>query len=467
MAYRSKEALAGQVQSEIERLNSEDGLPFRELLDEKRLLAALQTAGIEFRDRIYNPMVTLWAFLSQAMGGGDPSCANAVSRVLVDRVRRNLKPCSTNSSSYCTARQRLPEQFVADLARETGQGLHQQAEEDWLWNGRPVVMVDGSTETMADTSENQKEYPQSRGQKSGLGFPIMRYVVLLSLAVGTVLECATGPCRGKQTGEQSLFRQTWGALQAGTIVLGDRLYDAYRDIALLKKRGVDVVFGKKQSRICDFRKGRKLGKDDHIVVWQKPKYDASRYESKEEWESLPDEMEMREVRVTVRRKGYKTRTVIIVTTLLDAELYSAKELTDLFAARWNCELDLRSIKRVLGMHHSLCQTPEMVRKELWTYFLAYNLIRVRMAQAASRHNVHPRKLSFTAAKNHIHNFAEALRGATGTEHHRIEGELLRAIAACRIGDRPGRKEPRAIKKRKQKYSYLTKPRVQARKALAA
>jgi hypothetical protein len=467
MAHRTKEALVSHVQAEMQRLNADQGLPFRELLDESKLLAALERAGVKFRDRIYTPMVTLCAFLSQAMGNEDPSCVNAVSRVLVDRVRRKLKPCSPDSSSYCTARKRLPEQVVADLTREIGQRLHGQAEEDWLWNDRPVKMVDGSTETMADTPENQKEYPQSRGQKRGLGFPIMRYVVLLSLSVGTVLECAMGPCRGKQTGEQSLFRRAWDALQPGDIVLGDRLYDGYRDIALLKEREVDVVFGKKQSRICDFRKGRRLGKDDHIVVWKKPKYDASRFESREEWEALPDEMEMREVRVIVRRKGYKTRAVVIVTTLLDAEVYSAKELTGLFAARWNCELDLRSIKQALGMNHSLCQTPEMVRKELWVYFLAYNLIRVRMAQAAATHNVHPRKLSFTAAMNHIHNFADALRASSGEEHDRIERELLRAIAGCRVGDRSGRKEPRAIKKRKQKYSYLTKPRSQARKQLAA
>jgi hypothetical protein len=467
MAHRSKEALVGHVQSEFERLGLEEGLPFRELLDEQKLIAALQEAGIEYRDRVYTPMVTLCAFLSQAIAKDDPSCENAVSRVLADRVRRKLKPCSTDTSSYCVARRRLPEQVIADLARERGQELHRKAPEEWLWNGRHVVMVDGSTETMADTAANQEEYPQSRGQKTGLGFPILRYVILLSLAVGTALECAIGPCRGKHSGEQSLFRQTWDALRPGDIVLGDCLYDAYRDIVQLKARGIDCLFGKMQSRKCDFRKGRRLGKDDHIVVWKKPKYTASRYQSREEWESLPDEIEMRELRVRVRRKGHKTRTIVIVTTLLDAEQYPAKELAALFAARWNCELDLRSIKRVLGMHHSRCQSPEMVRKELWMHLLAYNLIRVRMAQAADRHSLLPRELSFTAATNHIHNFAQHLRRATGAEHARIEGELLHALATCRVGSRPGRKEPRAVKKRQQKYPFLTKQRDQARKRLAA
>ena len=165
--------------------------------------------------------------------------------------------------------------------------------------------------------------------------------------------------------------------------------------------------------------------------------------------------------------GYRTRTVVIVTTLLDEQTYSSQDLMELFAERWNCELDLRSIKRILGMHHSLCETPSMVRKDLWVRLLAYNLIRVRMAQAAGVNDVLPRKLSFTAAKNHIENFAPCLAQATGAEHRRIEGEMLAAIASCRVGNRPGRKEPRAVKKRQQKYSYLMKPRAQARKGLKA
>ena len=467
MANCTKESVCGQVQSEREKLESSTGLPFRDLLTAERIQAALERAGVKFRDRIFSPMVTLWAFLSQLMSGKDSSCREAVSRVLADRVARGLKACSTETTSYCEARQRLPLEVISGLAREMGQELHRQAPSGWLWKGRRVVIVDGSTATMEDTDENQKEYPQSRNQKAGLGFPILRFVVLLSLSVGTTLECAIGACRGKKTGEQSLFRQTWDALEAGDVVLGDRLYDAYRDIALLKARGIDVVFGKKQSRHCDFRCGRKLGKDDHVVTWKKPKYDASRYESKEEWESLPEEMQIREIRVTVSRKGYRTRTIVVVTTLLDEDLYSAQDVTDLFAQRWHCELDLRSIKQALGMRHLHCRSPEMVVKELWTYLLAYNLIRVRMAQAAAVHGVVPRTLSFVGAKTLMHEFAPHLETTCGAEHQRIEAELIAAIAHCRVGDRPGRKEPRAVKKRAHKHPYLTKPRTKARKQLAA
>ncbi len=464
MANRTKESALGQVQLERQSLESSEALPFRELLNEQRILAALEAEKVEFRDRIFSPMVTLWAFLSQVIARKDSSCEDAVSRVVADRVVRGEKACSSDTSSYCEARSRLPEPLIANLTRETGRELNRLARSEWLWKERHVKIVDGSTATMADTRENQAAYPQSRNQKAGLGFPILRFVVVLSLSVGTVLECAVGACRGKKTGEQSLFRETWDALEPNDIVLGD---DAYRDIALLKARGIDVVFGKKQSRHCDFRRGRKLGPDDHVVVWKKPKYDASRYNSKQEWESLPEEIDIREVRVTVRRPGYRTRKVVIVTTLLDPQPYPAKDLTDLFSQRWHCELDLRSIKQALGMGHLRCKTPQMVRKELWTHLLAYNLVRVRMAQAAAVHGPAPRTLSFTAAKILIHNFAPYLDTTSRAEHRRLEAELLQAIARCRLTKRPGRKEPRAVKKRQQKYSYLTKPRHQARKRLAA
>ncbi len=409
----------------------------------------------------------MWAFLSQAVASKESSCEDAVSRVLAERVANNQPACSADTSSYCKARGRLTESLISDLVRETGQELARKAAPEWLWKGRHVMIVDGSTVEMADTPENQAEYPQSRTQKAGLGFPMMRMVVLISLAVGTVLECAIGPCRGKSTGEQNLFRRMGNSFESNDIVLGDRLYDAYRDIAELKARGVDSVFGKNASRAMDFRRGRRLGPNDHVVVWQRPKYNANRFDSYEQWKSLPEKLEMREIKKSVRCKGRRTRSVIIVTTLLDAEAYSAEEVTDLFALRWHCELDLRSLKQAMGMCRLRCRTPAMVRKELWVYLLAYNLIRVRMAQAAAVHGPMPRSLSLTAAKTHIHNFAPHMKAASKATQDRLEAELLKAIATNQVGQRPGRKEPRAVKKRQQKYSYLTKPRAQARKGLAA
>ncbi len=458
MAHCSRESRICQLQLEQSNLDSSPGLAFRGLLSEEKIRCALEQFKITFRERVYTPAVTIFAALSQVVSGKDSSCRDAVSRVIADLAARGKKACSADTSSYCTARGRLPERLLAGLVQEIGQELHGQALPDWLWKERRVALVDGSTATMDDTEANQEEYPQSKNQKKGLGFPILRFVVLLSLSVGTVLECAIGSCRGKKTGEQSLFRRIGDSLKPGDIVLGDRLYDCYRDIVCLKSRGIDVVFGKKQSRRCDFRLGRRLGPRDHVVTWKKPRYDASRYASRSEWDGLPDTIEMREVSVTVRRPGHRTRTIAVVTTLLDAEQYSAGDLTDLFAQRWHCELDLRSIKRALGMHHLRGRSPQMVRKELWLHLLAYNLVRVRMAQAARLQSQTPRRLSFTAATKLIHHFAPHLVTSQGTLRVRLEAELLAAIGSCTIAHRPGRQEPRAVKKRERKYPYLTKPR---------
>lgn len=466
MAQFTKGAIHSQVQSECEALNASDQLPFRELLSEERIRDALERFGITFRERVFTPMVTMWTFLSQVVDGNG-SCQDAVSRVSAERVAQGKAPCSPNTTSYCTARQQLDERVLVEATRQTGEQLHREARPEWLWKGHRVTLVDGSTVSMADTPENQAEYPQSSSQKKGLGFPALRCVVLLSLSVGSVLDCALEACRGKQTGEQHLFRQLFKTLRSGDIVLGDRLYDCYRDAAVLRARGVAVVFGMKQSRECDFRRGRRLGREDHVVVWERPAYQAARYDSRAQWEALPQTMEVREIRRKVHRPGFRTRTVVIITTLLDGEEHSAEELIALFAERWHCELDLRSIKRVLGMHHLKCKTPEMVRKELWTHLLAYNLIRTKMAEAAAAHDVLPRKLSFTSARNHLQNYAVHLQYASGERHRRLEAELLRHIARSQVGQRPGRKEPRAVKKRNRKYDNLTKPRDKARKELTA
>jgi hypothetical protein len=442
------------------------GLPFRELLDRGRLQQALQRAGITFRDRVFDPLTTLSAFLSQVVASKDASCEDAVSRVIAERVARGARSCSADTSSYCKARKRLPEQVLKELATQTGQDLDRNAKPEWSWKGRSVKIVDGSTAELADTVANQAEYPQSVVQKPGLGFPLLRFVTIFSLATGAIVECAVGSCYGKKSGEENLFRRLWDAFQTGDIALADCLYDSYRGIALLVARGVDCVFGKKQSRRCDFRRGTRLGTDDHVVVWKKPQFDKTRY-SREEWEALPAELTMREVRCVVRRKGYRTRTIIIVTTLIDGDRYTSEELTKLFAQRWHCELDLRSLKQSLGMRRLRCLTPAMARKELWVYLLAYNLIRVRMAQVAAVYERLPRSLSFTAAKTHIQHFAIQARHATPELAGALELALLSAINDSCVGNRPGRKEPRAVKKRKQKYSYLTKPRPQARQGLPA
>lgn len=467
MADSNRKRCPQQVSGDLNRLHEGEGLPFHTLLPKDRIQAVLEAENVSYRaGGIFTPFVTLWAFLSQVLCK-EGSCESAVARVLVHRVERRQKPCSANTASYCEARQKLPEAVYSQLTRSTGRELHRQSAEAWKWKGRLVQIVDGSTSIMHDTPANQKQYPQSRSQKPGLGFPILRFVVLLSLSVGTVLECAIGPCRGKKTGELNLFRQLRQTIESGTILLGDRYYDSYVDISELRSRGVDVVFGMKNLRKCDFRRGRRLGSEDHVVVWTRPRYDSTRFDSREAWAALPETMEVRECRLVVKRRGYQTRVIVVVTTLLDAAIYSKSDLMELFAQRWHCELDLRSIKSAMGMSQLRCKSPEMVRKELWMYLLAYNLIRTQMSRVASVHECQPRQLSFQSAKTFLKEFMQAMERARPNELEHLEAELLKTLYQCRVGDRPGRKEPRAVKQRKNKYPKLKQPREQARKGLPA
>jgi hypothetical protein len=463
MGHCIQSRVSCQLSDDLKKIDECDGLPFENLLSTDVVRGVLQRLGIDFRERIYSPWVTLWAFLSQVISQ-EGTCEDAVLRVAAYRSANGKSQCSGETTSYCAARSSLPEELYSELTRQIGQQLDNQARKAWLCRGRHVKLVDGSTLTMTDTEANQEEFPQSSNQEPGVGFPLARIVVVLSLAVGSLLEAAIRASKGKKTGETTLFRELWSCFNPGDIVLADCLYDSYRDIAQLRERSVDVLFGMKQSRQRDFRRGRQLGKNDHIVMWTKPQFDKSRID-RATWEALPASMEMREVSVRVKRKGHRARTITLVTTLLDAELYPAKELADLFRQRWNCEIDLRSIKTHLGMHHLACKSPEMIRKEFWTYLLAYNLIRVRMAQASAIHGVVPRELSFMSAKKTIQSFSPIISVSSPLQARALVEAMLHYISRHRVGKRPGRSEPRAVKRRAQKHKLLTKPRHEARKAL--
>jgi hypothetical protein len=441
-------------------LQDSEGLPFVDLLSRERVDEALALDGRAFRERIFSPVVTLWAFLWQVLSP-DHSCRDAVARVLGWRVAQGEEPCSAGSSSYCQARLRLPLEMIRRLVRWTGSRTEKQAEPEWLWKGRYRVKIgDGTTVLMADTPNNEAAFPKRRHQAHGVGFPIARMVVIFSLACGTALELALGPTRGKKTGEETLFRSMLDALEPDDVLLGDRLFDSYRSIADLQARGVHVVFRQNASRKTDFRRGRWLGTRDHVVVWRKPRFDAQRFE-RETYDALPDQMEMRELRFQVQQPGFRTRAITLVTTLLDAEEHTAEEIADLYRQRWHCELDLNALKTTLQMEQLRCKTPEMVEKEVWTHFLAYNLMREMMAEAAREHGDLPRHLSFKGAVQTFNAFAPLLI-LLPDQHDRLWTALLGAIASHHVGNRPDRVEPRKLKLRPGKYPYMTRPRTQER-----
>jgi hypothetical protein len=251
--------------------------------------------------------------------------------------------------------------MVRSLARETGQQIARQAQANWLWLGRPVKLVDGTTVTLPDTPKNQADYPQQSNQKTGLGFPIARWVGLLCAATGAVLDAAIGPYSGKTGSEHALFRELLDSIAAGDLILADRYYCAYFVIALLQRRGADVLFQQHQRRHTDFRKGRRLGSRDHVVAWAKPKI-CPGWLPRAQFDAFPETLEVRELKV-----GHK----VLVTTLLCANQAPKKALGELYVSRWNVELDLRNLKTTLGLERLHCKTPEMNKKALWVGLLAY------------------------------------------------------------------------------------------------
>jgi IS4 transposase len=437
----------------------QDGdLPFSNILSEQILAKAVTAIETCWLDRIYSPLVTLWVFVGQVLSQ-DHSCRAAVSRLVAHRVSRGQRACSSETGAYCQARKRLPETFFSDVARQTGQALDDSTEEQWLWKRRRVLVYDGSTVSMPDTTENQQAYPQPPQQTAGVGFPLARIAAFFSLSCGAVIDLDICRYAGKGNSELGMLRKLWDVLRPGDVMLADRYMCAWHDIFLLKQRGVDSVTRLSVNRRADFRRGQRLGKGDHIVQWPKPGIIRSI-----DWptlKSLPEFLTVRETHVQVAQPGFRSRTIIVVTTLLDATDITATDLAEIYRARWNCELDLRSLKQTMQMDILRCKTPELVRKELWTHVLAYNLIRTIIAQAASTHHVEPRCISFKGTIQALEAFQPliAIQGEHDASHRRsIYQHLIDAIATHRVADRPDRFEPRQRKRRQKKYDRMMKPR---------
>jgi Transposase DDE domain len=427
------------------RAGSTEAMEFFNVLTHPELLETTEALLPEHRERLYPPTVTLSMFMRQALET-DGSCQRAVNDWAAQRVAEGLSPSSVRTGAYCRARQRLPIQMVSTLTRETGRQLSALALVPWRWRGRSVKLVDGTGISMPDTKENQACYPQPGSQAPGVGFPLARVVAVICLATGAVLDAAMGPYSGKGTSELGLLRQLSAAFQPGDIMLADAFYCNYFLIASLKAAGIDVLFEQNGARITDFRRGRSLGTRDHLVRWLKPARPS--WMSPEQYAGLPDELSVREVKVSHQ---------ILVTTMLEHRAVDKNELSALYAHRWHVELDLRNIKTTLGMDILSCQTPAMNEKEFWVHLLAYNVIRLLMAQAAHQAGIHPRELSF----KHTVQMWNAWRstGLAATTHC---AHLFTLIAQLRVGQRAGRIEPRMRKRRPKPYPYMKESRDKAR-----
>lgn len=431
---------------------NDNGLPFGRLLTREYVLGVLEAEGHEYRQRTYCPLVTLWAWLSQCLSQ-DKSLNEAVSRILANRVATGLPACSASSAGYSKARDRFPLQVMERMAREVGRNVHDSAADAWHWHGREVFLADGTGLSMPDTFENQLAFPQIKSIKKGLGFPVMRAVALISLATGAVVDFDFAAHEGKGTGEGTLLRGMLGTLNAGDILVADRYHPSFVTIAALLRRGVDMVSVSHQARNVDFSAGIQLGENDHIVEWKKPGYDKR--QTREEYAALPETIMVREFVIEIEGRSGGSENAIVVTTMTDPSI-PQKELSDLYWRRWNCELDLRSLKQSMHLDVLRCKTPEMVAKEIFCHLLAYNLLRGTMTESAKRADITPRQISVKGTMQAVESFTPAMMAISNGDV--LYDAFLTTVSAHRVGNRPGRQEPRKKKRRPAWREYMMVPR---------
>jgi len=456
MDSTQKFALAQISKQKKALLNDNANISLNNILNSESFQTILSECR-EYRERIYTPLKTVFIFIKQVLSA-DKSCKQAVATAAVERVVSGEQETSMNTGPYTKARQRLPEPAIKALVKETGMAASAKALDAWKFFNREVKLIDGFSCSAPDTEALQAEYPQPTSQAVGCGFPLMRLVAVMSLTSGTVLDYAIGPYKGKGTGEHSLLREIFDtSINKDDIVLGDRYYPSYFLMAALKDKGADGIFQSHRSRISDFRTGNILGSKDHIATWNKPV--KPEWMKQEEYDSYPNTLEIREFKIAGR---------ILVTTFLDSEKYNKKTLATLYLSRWQVEVNIKSIKDTMGMNILSCKTPEMVRKEIGIYLLAYNIIRIIMAEACSIHgckrNLNPNQVSFKATIQLLNSCMPYFVGGQMTNANLYE-YMLRSIIKNIVGNRPGRCEPRVVKRRPKPFPTLKKPRYIQREKL--
>lgn len=446
---------------EIEKKFAHDqGLPFQEALPEAEIREAIEENNIQYRHRTLTPFIIIWAFLSQILDE-DSSCKKAVKNIKAFFRAKGIRKQLTDSA-YCQGRKRLPTPLLSNLALKVAKKQEAAIPAEHLWCGRRVKIVDGSSFNTADTPKNQRAYPQSSSQKPGCGFPIARIVVLFCLATGMIVEMYLAPMTWS---ERRLFMIHYRDLTPGDVILGDRGFCSYAEIALLMMRDIDCVFRMNATKKVDFTSGRIMGYHDHIVTWEKPTSCPDLLTS-EEFRTLPNTLELREIRYWVAIPGFRTQEVTLVTTLLDTQRYAKWNLAELYRLRWSAELFLRDIKITMNMEFINSKTPAMVKNQVWAHVLAYNLIRRIMWQAGELYHIPPLRISFKGTLDTLDVYLPRLASANSRMFCQLYEDFLFTIAHDLIPNRRNRYEPRVIKRRKKPtYSYLFYRRSEYRQLL--
>jgi len=489
MSYTTTAAFQASSFSIFQRsMMQDEELPLVDILSDQRFEEAFEEYQVDFgsdEDAIYTPAVTLWALVSQVFFSAEQrSCKAAVMRVAALWAVLERTSCSTNSGAYCKARQKLPFEVVRAITRRLASEAEAAVDHDAAMTeeqaessrcpevvaqakaaatGGRILLVDGFTVTAADTPENQEEYPQNPAQAEGLGFPILRCASLISMTTGLLVDLAIGPYCGKESGETALLRQLLDNLQPGDVLVADSYYCSYWIIAACKMRGVEIVMKNHHKRDDRPAGARRLNKRERLMVWELPQ--RPDWMSPEEYAQQPATIEVRLVDIEVKKAGFRPDSFTVATTITDRKLYTAAWIGSVYESRWLVELDIRSIKCSLGMDTLRAKTPAMVRTELWSCLLAYNLIRVKMLQSSAASGRAPRSLSFTTTLQLLGTnwLLCAVVGVTSE----LSALGQAASSSERVGHRPGRVEPRKNKRRPKLIALMTKPRQECRAELGA
>jgi hypothetical protein len=407
--------------------------------------------GPNSRERVFSLRRTFFGFLYQVLNPRCP-CREIVRQIQALFALHDQGGVDEGTSGYCQARKRVPWDTLQRLRVAVAAAGQKGAA---LWHGLRPKVIDGTTTSLPDTRKNQRAYPQSRSQKPGCGFPLMRLVGVFSLNTGVLLDYAKG---NKHQHELRLLGKLLDLFKPGDLALADRGFCTYVLLALLQLLGVQSLFRLHQARRADLRKGKRLGKHDRLFTWSKPKQRPC-WLPQSWWKKIPAELTVRVIRFPLPNPGYRSESVTVVTTLLDPEKYPARDIAQLYARRWKIELWFRDIKSSMGMEVLRCKSPQMVHKELEMFFIAYNLIRCLMVQAGAANHVALDRMSFKGTADSVRQFSLAIAQARSkAKQKQLIVELLEVIARDQVPERPDRREPRAVKRRPKPYQLLNRPR---------
>ncbi|MDH3976087.1 MAG: IS4 family transposase [Deltaproteobacteria bacterium] len=450
----AQQILAEKVAQLKEKSLSQLGECFGKFVPKKYLNPT--KSGALSRRRWFSRENTFWAFFSQILDA-DGGCQEVVRKLQAFAAMKSQALPSSSTSAYCQARKKLDLSSLESILRHTSKQLKSKAEPSKL-NGRRVIVVDGTGVSMPDTAENQHVWPQQSRQKPGCSFPQASICACFSLQTGALLSYEIG---NKKSHELPMLRKQWSTFKSGDIFLGDKIFCSYYDISKFKEMGVDSVLTlARRHPVTKAEAVKVFGKDDLLIHWKKPSRSKASSYSQKDWEELPEKLLLRQIKVTVKEPGFRVTSFYIIATLLNAKKYPADEIADLYLQRWDVELFFRDIKTTMGMDILRCKTPDMVRKEIMMHFIVYNSIRCLMLEAANRKDVKAQRISFKGSVQSLRQWEPHLNldKISRQERDRLIEQLYESIAGNIVPERPGRREPRALKRRRKNFALLTSPR---------